>query len=209
MITDACIYAGGSDTSVCRFALNAASCKFNRIIVTGGKTPLPGEYAGVEILAGTVIPAEAKGFQENIRKARGTIILVEAGENSFNRMAVTAKNVRFLTGLSELPKHAFDDVISRSMAVRNVGAVFDLAKIIDQKTRRHALSRYAEVLKFARKFRFPVIIASGASSWLGQRTITETVALCSLFGMERAEVYHDLEAADSILLPAQSVEVIE
>jgi RNase P/RNase MRP subunit p30 len=123
-------------------------------------------------------------------------------------MAVTAKNVRFLTGLWALPKHAFDDVIARSMASRNVAAVFDLSKIIDGKTRRHALSHYAEVLKFARKFGFPCAIASGASSWIGQRSVSEVVALCSLFGMGRTEVYHALEI-DEVLFPAEPVEVVE
>lgn len=207
MITDACVYADGSDTSVRRFALNAASCKFSRIIAVGEN--LPAEYAGVEILRGTVVPAESKGFQEALRRARGTVILVNAGENSFNRTAVSAKNVRFLTGLADLPKHGFDDVISRSMASRNCAAVFDLSKIIDNRSRRNALSRYADVLKFSRKFRFPVVIASGASSCLGQRTVQECVALCSLFGMERAEVYQALCACDAVLFPREMVEVVE
>jgi hypothetical protein len=69
MITDVCIYAEGSDTSVRRFALNAASCKFNRIIVQG--QTCCDTYAGVEILSGTIIPAESKGFNEVLRKARG------------------------------------------------------------------------------------------------------------------------------------------
>ncbi|HJJ48830.1 MAG TPA: hypothetical protein O0X39_07590 [Methanocorpusculum sp.] len=206
MITDVCIFAENSDTSVRRFALNAASCKFNRIIVAG--QTICNTYAGVEILQGTLIPAESKCFSESLKKARGTVVLVEAGENSFNRIAVTAKNVRFLTGLSALPKHSFDDVIARSMSSRNVAAVFDLSKIIDAKTRRHALSHYAEVLKFARKFDFPCAIASGASSWLGQRTVSETVTLCSLFGMERSEVYQAMDV-DKVLFPNDAVEVIE
>ena len=209
MITDVCIFAKDSDTSVRRFALNAASCKFNRIIVSGqtGDDTLSA-YAGVEILRGTVIPAESKNFNESLKKARGTMVLVEAGENSFNRTAVTAKNVRFLTGLWALPKHSFDDVIARSMAARNVAAVFDLSKIIDARSRRHALHHYAEVLKFARKFGFPCAIASGASSWLGQRSVQEAAALCSLFGMERAEVYKALDV-DSVLFPREAVEGIE
>lgn len=207
MITDACVYTDGSDTSIRRFALNAASCKFSRIIAVGEN--LPAEYAGVEILHGMVISAESKDFQDGLRRARGMVILVNAGENSFNRSAVSAKNVRFLTGLADLPKHGFDDVISRMMASRKCAAVFDLSRIIDGKSRRNALSHYAEVLKFARKFHFPVVIASGASSCLGQRTVRECIALCSLFGMECAEVYQALEACDAVLYPHNPVEVIE
>ena len=39
--------------------------------------------------------------------------------------------------------------------------------------------------------------------------LQETLALCSLFGMERAEVYSALHAVDSLLHPKQTVEVVE
>ena len=52
-------------------------------------------------------------------------------------------------------------------------------------------------------------MASSSKTPGGLKNLYETVALCSLFGMERAEVYSALNALDGILYPKQTVEVVE
>lgn len=151
-----------------------------------------------------------KDLQKSVRSAaKGAIVIVDAKDNSFNRFAITEKGVHFLAGLENLPKNGFDHITAKLAAEKNVGLVIELAAIIDYKTRKSALSAYADILKLQRKYHFPFVIASGAKTPLGIRSIYETEALCSLFGMTRAEVYAALNGADAVLHPKKYVEVVE
>ncbi|HJJ31734.1 MAG TPA: hypothetical protein O0X97_05770 [Methanocorpusculum sp.] len=151
-----------------------------------------------------------KDLQKELRAAaKDSIIIADAGENSFNRFALTQNGVHFLAGLENLPKNGFDHITAKLAADKNVGLVIELAAIIDYKTRKSALSSYADILKLQRKYHFPLVIASGAKTPLGIRSIHETEALCSLFGMTHAEVFAALNGADAVLHPKQSVEVME
>ncbi|MDO5844380.1 MAG: RNase P subunit p30 family protein [Methanocorpusculum sp.] len=210
MITDACVYADEkSSTTLRRFALNAASCKFEKIVAVGAVEDLK-EYAGVEIIKGVVINAAGKAFLDAVRKTpTGSVVMVCAGENSFNRTAITTKGVHLITGVVDAPKGAFDHIVSKMAADKNIGFVVDISKIIDSRSRRRALTRYAEVLAFSRKYKFPLVIASGAGECLYQKRVYEIVELCALFDMTRAEVYKAMSSLDSILNPKKEIEVIE
>ena len=151
----------------------------------------------------------AKELTNTAKKAKNAVLMVDAGDNSFNRTALTTRNVRLLAGLDALPKAGFDHITAKMAHDKNIGLVIELDKIIHGKTRRQALSHYADILKLQRKYRFPLVIASGAKSYLGVRNIQETIALCSLFGMERSEVYQALNALDDILAVKSAVEVVE
>lgn len=209
MITDACVYANEkSSTTLGRFALNAASCKFQRIVAVGSVQDLDG-YAGVEILKGIEINATGKAFTDAVRKApKGAVVMVKAGENKFNRNIISTKGVHLITGVADAPKGAFDHIISKAAADKNIGFVIDISKIIDPRTRRKALARYAEINAFARKYKFPQVIASGASECLGQKTVDEIVEITALFDMTRSETYKALSSLDSIIHPKKDVEVI-
>ena len=211
MITDACVYANdSSNTTLRRFALTAASCGFSCIIACDSAEDIP-EYAGVSILKGKLIGrVTGKAFLDAVRKTpAGTVVFVQAGENSFNRTVITTKGVHLLTGIADLPKGGFDHITAKMAAQQNTGVVLDLSRIIDPKTRRTALSRYAEILAFHRKFRFPLVLASGASDCLGQRNITEIAALAALFGMTKGEADAALCAVEGILYPKKTVEIVE
>ena len=211
MITDACVYANDSShTTLRRFALTAASCGFSRIIACDSVEDIS-EYAGVSILKGRLIcKLSGKAFFDAVKKTpAGTVVFVQVGENSFNRNAITTKGVHLLTGIADLPKGGFDHIVSKMAAQQNTGVVLDFSRIIDPKSRRTALSRYAEILAFHRKYHFPLLIASGASECLGQRNITEITALADLFGMTRPEVDSALDSLDSILYPKKTVEIVE
>ncbi len=210
MITDACVYANDSSrTTLRRFALTAASCGFSRIIACDSAEDISG-YAGVSILKGRLIEKlNGKVFFDAVKKTpTGTVVFVQVGENSFNRTAVTTKGVHLLTGIADLPKGGFDHIVAKMAAQQNTGVVLDFSRIIDQKTRRKALSRYSEILAFHRKYHFPLLIASGASECLGQRNITEITALADLFGMTGPEVSSALDSIDGILSPKKTVEIV-
>ncbi len=210
MITDACVYANDSShTTLRRFALTAASCGFSRIIACDPAEDISG-YAGVSILKGrSISKLSGKAFFDAVKKTpAGTVVFVQVGENSFNRAAITTKGVHLLTGIADLPKGGFDHIVAKMAAQQNTGVVLDFSRIIDPKTRRTALSRYAETLVFQRKYHFPLLIASGASECLGQRNITEITALADLFGMTGPEVCSALDSLDGILYPKKTVEIV-
>ena len=210
MITDACVYANDSShTTLRRFALTAASCGFSCIIACDPAENIS-EYAGVSILKGKMIGRlSGKAFLDAVRKTpAGTVVFVQAGENDFNRTAITTKGVHLLTGIVDLPKGGFDHITAKMAAQQNTGVVLDLSRIIDPKTRRTALSRYAEILAFHRKYRFPLLLASGASDCLGQRNITEITALVDLFGMTKEEADAALSSLEGILYPKKTVEIV-
>jgi len=210
MITDACVYANDSShTTLRRFALTAASCGFSCIIACDPAENIS-EYAGVSILKGKMIGRlSGKAFLDAVRKTpAGTVVFVQAGENDFNRTAITTKGVHLLTGIADLPKGGFDHITAKMAAQQNTGVVLDLSRIIDPKTRRTALSRYAEILAFHRKYRFPLLLASGASDCLGQRNIHEVAALVDLFGMTKEEADAALSSLEGILYPKKTVEIV-
>lgn len=213
MITDACIFANQDGPATPRrILLTAKSCGISRVVLCGSAPDIPASYAGVTVLRGKIIGSRQNGrqFLDAVRKSPAdSVILVSAGENSFNRTAITTKGVHLLTGITDLPKGGFDHIIAKMAADHHTGIVLDLSRIINPKSRRTALSRYAEILFLQRKYHFPLVIASGADTIFGLRNIAETLALCSLFGMTRPEVYTALNNLDAVLSPPQLVTVVE
>lgn len=211
MITDACIFANqdGSATPR-RMLLTAKSCGISRVVVCGNASDIPESYAGVTVLRGKVIGRQnGKQFLDAVRKSPANcVIMVNAGENSFNRTAITTKGVHLLTGITDLPKGGFDHIIARMAAAHHTGVVFDLSRIINPKSRKTALLRYAEVLLLQRKYHFPLLVASGTDTIFGLKNPVEIAALCSLFGMTRSEVYAALNGLDAVLMPPQLVTVV-
>lgn len=209
MITDAGICVQDSSSfSLTDFLAVAHANGYRRIIVCGAE---PTVSENCEVIPGVHISAKtAKELLSAARKApKGSLVTADAADNSFNRTAITTKGIHMLAGLDALPKAGFEHITAKMAAQHNVGLVIELGKIIDPKTRRSALSHYADILKLQRKYQFPLVIASAAKTPAGLKNLQETLALCSLFGMERAEVYAALNAVDGILHPKQTVEVVE
>lgn len=211
MRTDACVLVNkdGSATPR-RLILTGKSCGFSRMILCG-TADLPTSYVGVTVLRGKIIGrVTGKPFLDAVRTApEGTVVFVQAGDNAFNRTAITTKGVHLLTGIVDLPKGGFDHIVAKMAAQHTTGVVIDLACIVSAKTRRAALARYAEILMLHRKFGFPLVIASGADDIFGIRNVVEMTALCSLFGMTRDEVDTALTALDRVLSPPTPVTIVE
>lgn len=207
MITDAGIFVDESDPAyLSDFLHSVHAAGFQRAVVFS-TCPVESEdtIKGCYISETTV-----KGLINAARKVpKKILIAVHAGENNFNRVAITTNGVKLIGGLDSLPKGGFDHITAKMAADRNVGLIIEIGKILNPKTRRHALSQYANILKLQRKYRFPLVIASSAHNPSGLRNIYETVALCHLFGMEREEVYSALEAMDGILSIKSPVQVVE
>lgn len=207
MITDALVYA--DETFVNDFA-EIASYGFCRIVCIS-EEKFPEEIFGVKIFGAVIVKrSNGKNFFDTVKKIpKDRIVFVNADENSFNRTAITTKGVHLLTGISDLPKGGFDHITAKMASEKHVGVVIDLSKIVDGKTRRVALAKYADILQLHRKFGFPLVIGSGARDIFGVRNLTEISALCSLFGMTNEEVLTALTNLDEILSPPKAVTVLE
>ncbi|HJJ56523.1 MAG TPA: hypothetical protein O0X14_03395 [Methanocorpusculum sp.] len=205
MITDACIFANGDDLDILnQMIITAKSCGISQVVVYNyPSNNLPDLYVGTKIRIGHIINEHTpRSIRDQIKNIPNNhIVMVKAGDNSFNRMVTTIKRINFLTGITELPKGGFDHIVARMAADTNTGIVFDLSQIINPQFRRNALLKYAEILNLHRKYKFPVVISSGANNIFGIKNYIEIVALCSLFGMNRQEVHTSLTNFDSIINP--------
>ena len=204
MITDVCLSISDTSVSASGICAEAKRNGWGKTALTISAPECDDTLYCVRIRAET-----PKELQNAVRSApRGAFVIADAKDNSFNRFAITQKGVSFLAGLDRLPKGGFDHITAKLAAEKNVGLVIELSAIIDYRTRRNALSSYADCLKLQRKYKFPLVIASGAKTLSGIRNLYETEALCALFGMTHAEVYQALNAADAVLHPKKSVEVV-
>jgi ribonuclease P/MRP protein subunit RPP1 len=207
--TDACVhpYPDG-DTTLPRMALEARDCGFDRIVSTAGS----GEFFGVQVVPGIVIgAANVRDMTRGVRRApSGALVMVEAGDEGFNRSAVSLGGVHVLRGLGRSGKHAFDHVAARTASENGVAVEVDLAPVITLRgrERQKVLQRYADVLVLQRHYGFPLTIASNARSFLDLRPVREVVGLCSLFGMEEAETLAALSSVDGLRERPEAVQVV-
>lgn len=183
---------------------------FDSLVCAG--CDLPGDLYGVRIYSGLYVKTKKQNDVARTIRRSGAgydIVLVDAGDASFNRAALSVGGTGILRGIHDAGKRAFDDVCGRNAADNFTAVDLDLSAIICRRgiSRQKALEAFAEVMKFQRKFGFPVSISSGAASYVNMRSPGEIVSLCGLFGMEDEEVYSALGAADSIVnrLPAVGV----
>jgi len=211
-ITDASVrpYPAG-DSSLARMAAEAAELGFDSIVAIG-EGALPGR--GPAVLRGAVIGAAS--HKEVIRQVRepavrrADVVFVNAGDISFNRAAVSVKEVQVLRNIHTTRKNAFDHVAARSAAERGVAVDISMVPLIQYRgtKRQRALQRYEDILLLHRRYGFPLTISSGACSILEQRSVREIRGLCALFGMTGAEVSEALASVGRLIEPEQPVRVV-
>ena len=211
-ITDACVYPYPcGDSSVRRMALEAKALGFDRLVAAD--TP-SGEFYGIEIYPGILIrDSTVKDLISCIKRERNNkaVVSVQAGDNGFNRSAINLKGVHILRGLHSADKNAFDHVAAKMAADNRVAIDLDLSPLISGRgfTRQRAMHRYRDILVLERRFEFPITISSHARSILEMRAVREITGLCSLVGMDTADVEMALFGVDTITAsPDPAVKVI-
>jgi ribonuclease P/MRP protein subunit RPP1 len=212
-VTDAgvCPYPAG-DSSLARMALEAAELGFDSLVAIGGGTSSP---PGPEVLFGTVI--EAASIRDLLRQVRqpivrrSDVVYVNAGDLSFNRSAVSIREIHGIRNIHTAHRNAFDHVAARSAAERGVAVDIAIAPLIYYRgtRRQRVLQCYADLLTLQRRYGFPLTISSNARSFLEQRSVREIRQLCALFGMTQNEVGRALESVGRLIEPERSVRVIE
>ncbi|WOF16408.1 ribonuclease P [Methanoplanus sp. FWC-SCC4] len=209
--SDACVYPyPAGSTSVRRLALEAKHLGIDRLVCV--KSDFTGDFYGVKVVSGAFIAAENfRNLTSALKKEKNAdIIMVKAGDAGFNRSVLNSGRVHILKNIHLAPKKAFDDVCARSAIKNGIAIDIDISVIIEQRgiIRQKALTCYGEILKFQRKYKFPLTISTGARSYMGLRSVNEITSICSLFGMSRDEVCEALSSVDELLNPKTPVEVL-
>jgi len=211
MDTDACIHpypAGNS--SARRMALEAGEMGFSAVVIPGA---VPGEYHGVRIIPAMIVSeTDVRKVAGQIRK-RGngeTLVLVDAGDNGFNRAVLTQKGVHGIRRIHRTPKNAFDHVSARLAEENGIAVDIDLSPLIQEKgvLRQKVLYRYNDLMRLHSRYRFPLTLSSNAYSVLDLRSPQEIRLLCTLFGMDKEDAGRALQTVWSLLSPAEPVMVV-
>ena len=204
MVTDCCVhpYPRG-DTSLRRMALEAGALDFDSIVA---QVPNCSNYQGVKIIpALIIIETEVRKVSGQMKRqgGEGMLVMVNAGENGFNRGVLNINGLHILRYVYRTQKNSFDHIAARMAASRNVAIDIDLHPLIHGTgpSRQKVLQRYRDILTLRSRYRFPLTLSSNSCSWLDLRSVDDMYHLCWMIGMDEGEVTEALETAKNLLSP--------
>lgn len=198
------------DSSIRRMAIEAGELGFDSIVAM----ETPGQMlGGIRVLSGAIIrELQVKGVIAAVRaKERCTdVILVNAGDNSFNRAVLNLRGVHVLRHIHKTHRGSFDHVTARIAADRQIALDIDIYPLIHLSGvhRQRALRWYEDLVRLREHYAFPLTISSNARSVLDQRSPRDLINLCGLFGMSPDDVESALSPFDRIISPERSVETV-
>jgi ribonuclease P/MRP protein subunit RPP1 len=208
MATDTCVhpYPEGN-TTLRRMALEAGALGFNSIVapVSHGSC-----YQGVRIIPSILITEfdvrRMSGLIKNQGKD-GVLMMVNAGENGFNRSVLNLKGLHILRHLHKTQKNSFDHIAARIAADNKIAIDIDLHPLIHTcgVPRQKVLQRYRDIITLWSRYRFLLTLSSNAYSWLDLRSVEEFSLLCGLFGMDEQDVTEALSTVNDLLVPYRPV----
>jgi ribonuclease P/MRP protein subunit RPP1 len=190
--------------------LEAGEMGFSAVVIPGA---VPGEYHGVRIIPAIIISeTDVRKVTAQIRK-RGngeTLVLVDAGDNGFNRAVLTQRGVHGIRRIHRTPKNAFDHVSARLAEENGIAVDIDLSPLIQEKgvLRQKVLYRYHDLMKLHSRYHFPLTLSSNACSVLDLRSPEEIHLLCTLFGMYEEDASKALQTVWTLLSPVDPVMVV-
>jgi ribonuclease P/MRP protein subunit RPP1 len=209
--TDSCIHPYPSgDSSLRRMALEAEELGFDSCVIVNNS-----HHLGVDInlLKGYVITGTS--LKDVVTSSRripkwSDLVYINARDSSFNRAVLSLNGIHVLRNIGKEPNHTVDHLTARLAAEHCIALDIDLHPIIHSRNemRQQVLQHYEDLIQLHRSFNFPLTISTNAHSILDQRSIREVILLCSLFGMERHEVYSALATPGNILAQKKVVDVI-
>ncbi|MDD1714919.1 MAG: ribonuclease P [Methanoregulaceae archaeon] len=206
MVTDCCVhpYPDG-DTSLRRMALEAGALGFDSIVAQVRQGSI---YQGIRIIPAAIIAeTDARKVSGRLKRAggEGVLVMVNAGENGFNRAVLNISGLHILRQVHRTQKNSFDHIAARTATSRNVAIDIDLYPLIHDTgtSRQKVLQRYQDIMTLRSRYRFPLTLSSNACSWLDLRSVDDMYHLCGLIGMDEGEVREALETADDLLMPSR------
>jgi len=210
--TDAAVHPYSSgNSSLLRMVITARELGFDSVVSIGGEAAE--EIEGVQLLHGVVLSSgNVQDIRGQIRKAGDgkTLVMVNAGDYSFNRAILNMKGVHILRHIERTHKKSFDHIMARMAAERSVAIDIDLHPVIHSRgpPRQKVLQRYRDLIRLHSRYGFPVTVSSNAYSVLEQRSVRDLVLLCSLFGMEEEQVGEALATIGKLRSGRRPVEVV-
>lgn len=168
----------------------------------------------LNVIRGVIIGENSvKKVNSALRKVPDDVgfVMVGALDSGFNRGVLSLRGIHVLKGIATSPHASLDHVAARHAAHHRIGVDIDLYPVVHERglARQKVLQRYEDLLVLHRRFRFPLVISSGAHSVLDQRSVREVVLICSLFGMSAEEVYRALASVEMITNRRGPVEVVQ
>ena len=140
----------------------------------------------------------------------GALLIVNAGDNGFNRAALQVKGVHIIRHLHKTEKNSFDHIIARMAADRFVAIDLDVRPLVMARDgqRQKIIQRYRDILRLMRRFEFPVSLSSNARNPAELKSPREMVSLLAMAGMEEPEVMEGLKTPGMLLSPRGPVSVV-
>ncbi|MEI7435010.1 MAG: RNase P subunit p30 family protein [Methanomicrobiales archaeon] len=209
--TDATVFPSPlGNTSVRRMVLESRSLGFDSIVAIGQQG---WEQDGFSVIGGTLVrEPQVKAVINAARvnsPAKG-LLVVNAGNNGFNRAIIQVKGVHVIRHLHKTEKNSFDHIIARMSAENNVAIDIDLRPLVMSRGvwRQKTVQRYKDIIGLCDRFEFPLTISSNARSVVELRSVREMVNLASLVGIAEPDAREALAVIKSLISPAGPVQVV-
>ena len=146
-----------------------------------------GIKSGIEIIAEN--PDDLKKKIQKFRR-RADILMVHGGNIKINRTACEDPRIDIIIHPYRNRRDCgINHVLAKEAAKNAVAVEININYILKSRSslRSKVLSQFMQILKLQRKFKFPLIITSGAHSIYDLRTPRDIIALTSCFGMTEEE----------------------
>jgi len=209
--TDATVFPSPlGNTSVRRMVMEARELGFDSIVAIGQ----PGrEIDGFRVIGGTLIREPQIKAVINAARANTPgkgLLVVNAGNNSFNRAIIQIRGIHVIRHLHKTEKNSFDHIIARMSAENNIAIDIDLRPLVMTRGiwRQKTIQRYKDVIGLWERFEFPLTLSSNARSVVEMKSVREMVNLAALVGLGEPGSREALSTIKGILTPAGPVQVV-
>ncbi len=152
-------------------------------------TPSPDFSSDFHLVAGVEIrPKHGEDLRKKINKFRkkSDLLMVLGGDLKINRASCENSKVDILSRpYLKRRDCGINHVFAKEAARNNVAIELNMSDILRSQSvfRSKMLAHFREIIKLHKKFHFPVLITSGASSIYDLRTPRDLVAVANCFGM--------------------------
>ena len=213
-ITDSTVFTlPAGNMSVNRMISEAGGLGFDNIVAIGQKWS-PARTPGTpHVIEGILV--RDRQVRAVVRAARDAangqaLLIVNAGDNGFNRAVLQVKGVHIIRHLHKTEKNSFDHIIARMAADRSVAIDLDVRPLVMTRDgqRQKTIQRYRDILRLMRRFEFPVSVSSNARNPAEMKSVRELVSLLAMAGMEESEVIEGLKTPGTLLAPRGPVSVV-
>ena len=209
--TDATVFPSPlGNTSVRRMVLETRELGFDSIVAIG---QTGWEIDGFSVIGGTLIREPQVKAVINAARANSSgtgLVIVNAGNNGFNRAIIQIKGVHVIRHLHKTEKNSFDHIIARMSAENNVAIDIDLRPIVMSRGvwRQKTIQRYKDIIGLCERFEFPLTLSSNARSVVELKSVREMVNLASVVGITEPDAREALAGIRNLIAPRGPVQVV-